>query len=99
MSKWSQQPDFDEPSINLRTKPEYLALYNIPMAELGLSELAIRTIKKLGVTTVGDAIDYFVVAHSAMISTPAEFAAVMETQIMEKLKELGYWEFYEKALR
>ncbi len=83
---------------SFRDDPMYLGLYNISIGKLELSKNAIQVLEEQGLATIADCIDYFVVAHSALITTPHDFAQIMETEVRNKLQNMGYWGFYEKLI-
>ena len=76
-------------SQNLSDTPD--ALYETPVESLGLSEAAIKAVKRTGITTVGDCVDFFARLNGAMIDAPFGFFEVMETQVLPKLEEHGCW--------
>ncbi len=71
---------------------EHMALYEIPIETLGLSEKAIKAAKRLGVTSIGDCVDHFVRITSGIAgSAPHEFFEAMETEVKPQLETHGYW--------
>jgi hypothetical protein len=72
--------------------PQYQALYNVPIETLGLSETAIKAIKRTGITTVGDCVDFFTLIGSGnTITTYSDLFGIMETEVKPKLEAHGYW--------
>lgn len=67
-------------------------LYEIPIERLGASTEAVDTIKKLGITSVGDCVDFFVraIAGGTTGATPQVIKAMIE-EIKPKLLERGYY--------
>lgn len=84
---------------DFRNDKEFVALYEVLLEGMKLSAKDIQILHRSGVTTIGDCIDYFVAAQTAMITVPHEFAHIMETEVRKKLMEYGYWRFYELAIR
>jgi hypothetical protein len=76
--------DFVEPEEN---KPN---LYDIPIEVLHLSEATIAIIKRTGITSVGDCLDYFARGANAVITARGDFIGTMENVVKPKLKENGY---------
>jgi hypothetical protein len=64
--------------------------YEIPLEELGLSEVAMEVIKRTGITTVGDCIDHFARGADVLITVSGDFINVMEYEVKPKLEERGY---------
>jgi hypothetical protein len=71
--------------------PKYDYLYEIPVEELGLSDKTIRIVKRTGITSVGDCVDFFERAGQAMETAPFDFFKEMRTVVETKLEEHGYW--------
>ena len=70
-------------------------LYEMPIEALGLSEVAIKALKRTGMTTVGDCIDHYHVSANAMISAPSSLFKAMDSEVAQQLKAHGYWSFVE----
>ena len=71
---------------------KYEALYHIPIESLGLSESAIQIMKRTGITSVGDCVDWHVRALSLTTgSTPVGLIEIMMTEVKQRLEEHGYW--------
>lgn len=70
-------------------------LYEVPIEQLGLSDEAIRVLKKRAVMTVGDCIDFYNRdrVKGALILIMPPFGSVMRNDVEQKVKEQGYWKY------
>lgn len=71
--------------------PQHDALYHIPIETLGLSEKVVKTVKRTGIETVGDCVDFFARGNGALITVRFGFFEVMESSVLPKLEAHGYW--------
>ena len=78
-------------SENFSDTPEHDALHEIPVESLGLSEAAIKVVLRMGMTTVGDCVDFFVRGADAMIPIRPPAINLMYNEVKPKLEEHGYW--------
>jgi hypothetical protein len=76
---------------------DYKHLYEAPIEELGLSDEAIKTLKKRAVYTVGDCIDFYNRGKDAMITIIPPFGSVMANEVALKIKAQGYWIYVNDA--
>jgi predicted RNase H-like HicB family nuclease len=70
--------------------PEHPALYEIPIETLGLSDEAIKVVKRTGITTVGDCIKFLALDSFSLLTIAPPFHQIMYTEVLPKLYELGY---------
>ena len=73
-------------------------LYAIPIEDMGLSDVAIKTLKRTGITTVGDCVDYYLRSPDALIPARPPFYSIIEGEVKQKFKEYGYWSYVESDL-
>jgi Bacterial RNA polymerase, alpha chain C terminal domain len=68
--------------------------YEIAIEKLGLSVSAINQLERLGVTTVGDCVDFHrrVRDGNTIGHAPTSFFRIMLGEVKEKLVEHGYWQ-------
>lgn len=78
---------------------EFEVLYDIPIENLGLRSRTIQLLHECGVTSVGDCIAFHIHCLSAMINAAYEYRVAMDTEVRDKLKEHGYWAFYERLVQ
>ncbi len=78
-----------------QSKPPHEHLYDVPIEQLELSVFAIKALKKTGMTTVGDCVDFYVRGADAMISACHDFFIATAREVQEKMKEHGYWSYVE----
>jgi hypothetical protein len=76
---------------------DYIHLYEVSIEELGLSDEAIKTLKKRAVYTVGDCIDFYNRPNGAMIVMMPPFGSVMNNEVAQKIKAQGYWTYVNDA--
>jgi hypothetical protein len=84
---------------NFSEESDYATLYDVLISELGLSPDTLGLLEDTGVTSVGDCIDYHIHKHYAMINASLAYREAMEGEVKERLKEHGYWSFYEEVIR
>jgi hypothetical protein len=66
-------------------------LYAMSVETLGLSEAALKSLKRVGVTIVGDCLDHFSRYGSGnCILVHPNFMRTMETEVLSRLVEHGY---------
>ncbi|MEP7292586.1 MAG: hypothetical protein ABI835_12445 [Chloroflexota bacterium] len=65
-------------------------LYEVSIETLELSETALASLRRLGVTSVGDCLDHFSRYGSVTISVPFGSLKIMETEVLDKLVQHGY---------
>lgn len=65
--------------------------YEIPIEKLGLSVSTINKLKRIGMNSVGDCIDFFERGNNAMINVPFGLIGAMVGEVKVKLIEHGYW--------
>ena len=70
-------------------------LYDVPIEQLELSAIAITALKRTGITTVGDCVDFYQRGADAMITARHEFFTVTAGEVQEKMKAHGYWSYVE----
>jgi hypothetical protein len=75
----------------------YKNLYEVSIEELGLSDEAIRTLKRTGMTTIGDCIDFYNRPKGAMIVMMPPFGSVMNSEVVQKIQAHGYWIYVNDA--
>lgn len=78
-----QDPDEGKPSI---MQP----LYDKPIEELDLSVRVFNSLKRTGITSVGDVIDMLQRGQDAMLAI-RNFGEKSLDELVEKLREKGYW--------
>jgi hypothetical protein len=66
-------------------------LYEISIEELGLSEATIKAAGRLGVTRIGDCIDFFARRGDATAPSDIEFLKAMLDHVLPQLEKHGYW--------
>ena len=71
------------------------ALYSVPIEKLELSVKAINVLKRYGVNSVGDCIDFYYHCRSGTVEVSHEFMTTMEGEVQEKLRAHGYWSLVE----
>jgi hypothetical protein len=81
------------PCRNPPDNPQHDALYHIPIETLRLSDKAIKAVKRTGIETVGDCVDFF--ARIANGGSPGlvrfNFTEAMFNEVKPKLEAHGYW--------
>lgn len=71
---------------------DYLALHAKELDVLSLSAKSHKLLIDVGVETIGDCADYFLTTRIIRTSNERfDVIQVMETEVMDKLKEQGYW--------
>ncbi len=65
-------------------------LYEVPLAELGLSEKTLHSFYRHGVTNVGDCLDHFLRINNADQPNRGGFVNFMHAEVLDKLVERGY---------
>lgn len=70
-------------------------LYEVPIEELGLSDGAIRALKIADCTSIGDCIDFYRRGMTNLVSARPAFFVAMTEEVMQKVKEQGYWSYVE----
>lgn len=79
-------------SQDFYNSPEYLSLHDKSLDLLGLSPESKKLLTGVGLETVGDCVDYFIaVRKTPTVNFRLGIVDVMETEVSDKLKELGYW--------
>jgi DNA-directed RNA polymerase subunit alpha len=76
---------------------DYKHLYEVPIEELGLSDEAINSLKRTGMTTIGDCIDFYNRIKDALIPMRPPFGSVMANEVAQKIKAYGYWIYVNDA--
>jgi hypothetical protein len=76
-------------------EPEYEALYEIPIQQLGLSAETAQLLKETGMTSVGNCVDFYHYFRFATVSVSSKVMEVMGKEVKEKLQEQGYWSYVE----
>ncbi|GAB5494063.1 MAG: hypothetical protein Phog2KO_42780 [Phototrophicaceae bacterium] len=74
----------------------YQHLYEIPISDLELSDKAYRALKRTGMTSIGDCIDFYIRLPNVMISARPSFIQVIVTEVKQKVKDAEYWHFVEE---
>jgi hypothetical protein len=69
-------------------------LYEVLIEELGLSEHTIEILHRIGVTYIGDCIDFFNRAGRATPPSNTEFIGEMYDAVLPELEKHGYWPRY-----
>ncbi len=69
-------------------------LYEVLIEELGLSEHTIEILHSVGVTHIGDCINFFNNAGKATITVASEFIIEMYDVVLPQLEKHGYWPRY-----
>ncbi len=72
---------------------DYDHLRQIPIEELELSGNTIRVLKKRGVYTVADCIDFFNRQKGTMVVMIAPFGSVMNGEVAQQLKTHNFWRY------
>lgn len=73
-----------------KSDSEYEKLYYVLIEELDLSNSTINILKRQGITTLGDCIDFYSVSRSGTVQVKYEFAEVMFNEVLDQLKRAGY---------
>ena len=76
-------------------QPSHDHFYEMPIEKLGLSDVAIKALKKRALMSVGDCIDFHSRGTDAFIVGIAPFFSIMYGEVEEKMKAHGYWSFVE----
>lgn len=71
-------------------------LYDVPIEDLDLSDIAVKALKRTAMTTVGDCIDFHQISANAMITVRWPLFQVMDGEVEQKMKAHGYWSFVER---
>lgn len=71
----------------------YEHLYAISTQALELSQKAEKSLQRLGVTTIGDCVDFFNMEGHAMITVRGGFLSAMYDEVKPALIQQGYWQF------
>jgi hypothetical protein len=78
--------------------PQYLkrieaGLYEMPIEDLSLSQTAINKVKRTGITTVGDCIDFFERIEQGVFGgiRPDDSFEALFDDVKPKLEAQGYW--------
>jgi hypothetical protein len=64
----------------------YEHLYATPIEEMDLSEAAIKTLKKTGITTIGDCIDFYIRFQDALIPAHPPFFSITGGEVKQKMR-------------
>ena len=73
--------------------PRHDHLYKISIEELQLSELAIRTLARTGMMTIGDCVDLFNRGNDVLITARPPVFTILIDELKPKLKKEGYWKY------
>lgn len=71
-------------------------LYEVRVEKLGLSVKALNAVKRTGITSIGDCVNFYHIAAFAMIEVAYPVMNIMYGEVKEKLKEHGYWSYVER---
>jgi DNA-directed RNA polymerase subunit alpha len=71
-------------------QPKRPVLYDKPIEELDLSVRVFNSLKRTGITSVGDVLDMLNRGHDAMLAI-RNFGEKSLDELRQKLKEKGYW--------
>ncbi len=73
-------------------KPDYDALFSIPIEMLALPDDELRTVKRSGVTNLGECVEFIENAPSmGMCPYSPRLAKAMIEYVKPRMRELGYW--------
>ena len=72
-------------------------MYKKPIEELGVSETAIKALKRAGMNSVGDCIDFYIRGVDVLIPARPPFFTVIAGEVKQKLIENGYWSYVEEG--
>jgi DNA-directed RNA polymerase alpha subunit len=79
-------------------EPEYQALHEIPIEQLGLSPETVHLLKETGITSIGDCVDLYHLFRYATVSISSRVVEVLVNDVKEKLQEHDYWKHVEENL-
>ena len=82
----------------MSNKRKYNHLYEIPVEKLELSTEAIKQLKRTGITSIGDCIDFYIRGDDVLLPARPPFFTIMGGEVKNKLMTSGYWSFVEDNL-
>jgi DNA-directed RNA polymerase alpha subunit len=94
-----KRPDVDKMTYGALST--YHHLFEVPIEHLKLSVRGSSIIRRLGITTVGDCVDFYRrgMEGSASVAIRQQSVQIMYGEVQLKMKEYGYWSFIEAAPR
>lgn len=85
------ETEFDIPQPEPESKPDpHKPLYDKPIEELDLSVRVFNSLKRTGITSVGDVIDMLLRGSDAMLAI-RNFGEKSLDELVDKLREKNYW--------
>jgi hypothetical protein len=73
-------------------RDSYEHLYKISVTTLGLSESAIKMVYRVGITNIGDCIDWYRRVPTVGV-VPFGFISTMLGEVQQKIIEHGFWNY------
>jgi hypothetical protein len=84
-------------SNNLPSNSNYDFLYEISIEELSLSAASLKLVESVGITSIGDCLDYYFHIQLFSVTVSLDLRQAMESEVKAQLQNTGYWVYYERA--